>query len=56
MDIVLASGPFELDEAEIAYEGVYGREPHIPDMDFECEAFYQWEDEMLHDGFRRLWE
>jgi hypothetical protein len=56
LDTVLPSGPFEPDEAEIEHDEEYGREPHIPDMDFESEAYYEWEEEMADDVFRRSWE
>ena len=50
------SGPFEPHEAEIEHDERYGREPRIPDMDFESEAYYEWEEEMADDVFRRSWE
>jgi hypothetical protein len=53
---VLPSGPFEPDEAEILRGEIYGWEPHIPDIDFESEAYYQWEEDMADDAFRRSWE
>lgn len=56
LDTVLPRGPFEPDESEIEHDEVYGREPHIPDMDFESEAYYEWEDEMADDVFRQSWE
>jgi len=31
-------------------------EPRIPDMDFESEAYYQWQEEMLDEDLRRAWE
>mgnify|MGYP003638518682 CR=1 FL=1 len=56
LDTVLPSGPFEPDKAEMEHDEVYGREPRIPDMDFESEAYYEWEEEMADDAFRRSWE
>merc|ERR1712000_111741 len=46
LDTVLPSGPFEPDKAEMEHDEVYGREPRIPDMDFESEAYYEWEEEV----------
>jgi hypothetical protein len=53
---VLPHGPFEPDEAEILRGEIYGSEPHEPDMDFESEALYQWEEDMTDVAFRRSWE
>lgn len=55
-DAVLPSGPFEPDMAEILRGEIYGWEPHIPDMDFESEAYYRWEEDMAGDAFRRSWD
>jgi hypothetical protein len=55
LDTILPSGLFKPDEAEIEYNKEYGRELYIPNMDFESEAYYEWEEEMADDVFRRLW-
>jgi hypothetical protein len=41
---------------ELAHDKEHGLEPHIPDMDFESEACYQWQENMLDDDLRRSWE
>ena len=55
-DAVLPSGPFEPDEAEIQRGEIHGWAPHIPDIDFESEAYYQREENMADDAFRLSWE
>ena len=41
----MPSGPFELDDAELACAEKHSPGPRIPDMDFESEAYYNWEEE-----------
>ena len=55
-DAVLPSGQCKPDEAEIMREEIYGWELYIPDMDFESEVYYQWEEDIADDAFRRSWE
>jgi hypothetical protein len=56
LDTVTPSGPFELDDAELARAEKHSPGLHIPDMDFESEAYYKWEEEMLDNNLRRTWE
>jgi hypothetical protein len=56
LDTVQPSGPLEPDKAELAHDEEHGLGPRIPDMEFESEAYYQWEEDMLDEDLRRSWE
>ena len=41
LNTILPSGLFDPDKAEIEHDEEFGREPYIPDMDFDSEAYYE---------------